>query len=368
MQKKWAQNNKRIFITDCEGPISKNDNAFELAKRFISDGDKFFSLISKYDDVLADVIKKEDYKAGDTLRLILPFMKAFGITDKQIRDFSAKNILLVPGAKNTLTFVKNLMPSFIVSTSYEHYISALCRLTGFSFKNTFCTRLKMNDYQISNEELTRLKELVVDVVAMPMIKIPKNAVSLKQFSNRDQETIERLDYIFWKEVSSMEIGKMLFEINPLGGTQKANSVKKIVEKMKCSFDCVMYIGDSITDALALKLVKENGGLAVSFNGNSYSIRESDIAVISANTIITSILAEVFNRLGKAGVFNLIDSWNPSGLKKYCAIPQLREKINALFLDSFPKIEKITAHNMENMISESSVFRKTVRGEAIGRLG
>lgn len=42
---------KRIFISDCEGPISKNDNAFELSSNFIPNGDKLFTNISKYDDV-----------------------------------------------------------------------------------------------------------------------------------------------------------------------------------------------------------------------------------------------------------------------------------------------------------------------------
>ena len=79
-----SQKRKRVFVTDCEGPISKNDNAFELAAHFIPDGDRFFANISKYDDVLADVVKKEDYKAGDTLRLILPFLKAYGANDKRI--------------------------------------------------------------------------------------------------------------------------------------------------------------------------------------------------------------------------------------------------------------------------------------------
>ena len=37
----------RIFITDCEGPISKNDNALELTSHIIPDGDYFFTLISK---------------------------------------------------------------------------------------------------------------------------------------------------------------------------------------------------------------------------------------------------------------------------------------------------------------------------------
>ena len=90
-----SQTSKRVFVTDCEGPISKNDNAFELAKSFVQDGDSFFALISKYDDVLADVVKKPTYKAGDTLRLILPFLKVYGATDNQIRDFVITVIILV---------------------------------------------------------------------------------------------------------------------------------------------------------------------------------------------------------------------------------------------------------------------------------
>ena len=36
------QSVKRIFVSDCEGPISKNDNAYELAANFIPNGDSFF--------------------------------------------------------------------------------------------------------------------------------------------------------------------------------------------------------------------------------------------------------------------------------------------------------------------------------------
>ena len=178
-----SQTNPRIFVTDCEGPISKNDNAFELASSFVQDGDRFFALISKYDDVLADVVKEPDYKAGDTLRMILPFLKAYGAKDKKIKEFSSRNVLLVPGAKNTLTFVRKLLPSFIVSTSYEQYISTLCTLTGFPFENTYCTRLNMDKYDIPAEETKRLKELGTEITSLPMIEIPKNASSLNDFSD-----------------------------------------------------------------------------------------------------------------------------------------------------------------------------------------
>ena len=59
MQKEASYANPRVFVSDCEGPISKNDNAFELARNIISDGAHFFTLISKYDDVLADIVKKK---------------------------------------------------------------------------------------------------------------------------------------------------------------------------------------------------------------------------------------------------------------------------------------------------------------------
>jgi len=363
-----SQKNPRIFVTDCEGPISKNDNAFELTSSFVPDGDHFFALISKYDDVLADVVKKPGYKAGDTLRLILPFLKAHDATNDKIRNYSSRNVLLVPGAKYTLTFVRKLMPSFIVSTSYEQYIFSLCRLTDFPFGNTYCTHLDIDKYEISEEEMKRLRELREEMVAMPMIEIPKNAISVNDFSERDQATIQRLDEIFWQEIPRMDSGRMLREVNPVGGSEKAKAVQDIVEKLGCSLDRVMYVGDSITDVPPLRLVRENGGLTVSFNGNDYAVRESEVVVLSGNTTVTSVLAEAFSRLEKRQVFRLVEEWGPSGLKKYCGSPELRERMLRLFPEGFPQVERVTDDNIERLKRESSVFRKTVRGEAIGKLG
>ena len=363
-----SQKNHRIFVTDCEGPISKNDNAFELTSHFVSDGNKLFALISKYDDVLADIVKKPGYKAGDTLRLILPFLKAHGVTNDKIKEYSSKNILLVPGARDTLQFVKKLMPSFIISTSYEQYIFSLCQQTDFPAANTDCTRLNIDKYEIDEKETKRLHELGEEIAAMPMIEIPKNSRSIHDFSPKDQATIQRLDEIFWEIIPKMESGKMLNEVNPVGGSEKANAVQDIVKKLKCSLDRVMYVGDSITDAQPLSLVRENGGLTVSFNGNDYSVRESEIAVLSNNTIVTSFLAETFNRLDKNHVLKLVEEWSPSGLKEYCVSPALQERMLSLYPDGFPQVERITDENRERLKLESSRFRKTVRGEAIGKLG
>jgi energy-converting hydrogenase A subunit R len=226
----------------------------------------------------------------------------------------------------------------------------------------------MEKYEIPPEEAKRLKELGKEITALPIIKIPKNATSVSEFSRIDQETIERLDEIFWKEIPQMNAGRMLTEVNPVGGAEKAKAVKEIAKKMGYSLGNVMYVGDSITDIQALMLVRQNGGLAVSFNGNSYSVKESDVAVLSGDTIVTSVLAEVFSRLGKEGALGIINEWNHFGLKKYCNVAELRERMFRVFGSIFPQVERVTSGNVDRLIIESSFFRKTVRGEAIGKLG
>lgn len=361
------ESNKKVFITDCEGPISKNDNAYELTEHFVPDGSTLFALISKYDDIQADIVKRKGYKAGDTLRLILPFLKAYEVMNKKIEKFSAENILLVPNAKDTLRFVKGIMPSFIVSTSYEQYMHALCDAIDFPFDNVYCTTLNIDKYQVSEKEKEKLKQLKEEIVAMPKIEIPENATSLNAFSEKDRKTIRRLDEIFWKEISEMDCGKMLKEVNPIGGFEKAKAIEDIADKVGVKFSDMMYIGDSITDVQSFQLVRENGGLAVSFNGNNYAVREAEVAVLSNNTAVTSVLAEVFSHHGREGVLGLVRGWSYLELRKYCS-PVLQRQISKLHPKTLPKVEIVTSTNKERLMKESTAFRKTVRGEKIGGLG
>jgi len=362
-----AVNEMRVFVTDCEGPISKNDNAFELVSHYIPGGDRFFTIVSRYDDVLADVVKRPGYKAGDTLRLILPFLKAYGATDEGMRKFSARNILLVSGAIETLKYVLEIMPSFIVSTSYEHYINALCEATGFPFSNTYCTKVKIDEYELKDFEAERIRELALEIREMPIIEIPRDAKSLDDLSSSDIAVVRRLDEIFWSEISKMSAGRMLREVNPVGGYEKANAVKEISSNFKVELSDVIYVGDSITDVESFRLVRSGGGLTVSFNGNAYAVREAEIAVLSKHTIIISILADVFNKGGKEAVMNLVENWSLSATEKSCNA-LLANKLKNIFDSDLPKIEVVTPSNMERLMYESSIFRKTVRGESIGALG
>ncbi len=359
---------KRVFISDCEGPISKNDNAFETTEHFVPNGDKLFTVISKYDDVLADVLKRPGYKAGNTLKLILPFLKAYDVTDQRMCEFSAQSLVLIANVKTALQHVRNIAHAFIVSTSYEHYIKALCQALGFPYESTYCTRLSIDKYRITEKEKTRLKELASEIAQMPIIEIPPEAKSLGNFSEKDQKTIRRLDEIFWKEIVSMESGRMFSEVNPVGGSEKAEAVKDAVERLGIGLANVMYVGDSITDVEAFRLVRENGGLTVSFNGNQYAIKNAEVAVLSENSLVTALIADIFSRLGKQQAISLVENWSREALKKSLVSQTLLNRLFELYPTELPKVKIITSENMEFLAKESSEFRKKVRGEAIGRLG
>jgi energy-converting hydrogenase A subunit R len=359
---------KRIFVSDCEGPISKNDNAFELAENFIPNGDKFFTNISLYDDVLADALKKPGYNAGSTLKLILPFFKSYGIMDSQMEDFSARNIVLIANSKATLKYIQRIAGSFIVSTSYEHYIKALCKTVDFPFKNTYCTKVKLDKCPITPQEKERLREMAQEIAQMPLIDIPPKAKTLEDFSNRNQTILNRLDEIFWNFIPKMFVGKFLTDVVTVGGKQKAEAIRDIVKRSGTVLEDVLYVGDSITDVEAFKQVRTNGGLAVSFNGNSYAVREAEVAVLSDSNLVTAVIADLFYNLGKKQTLKALSSWSYDVLTKNKVDEALLKQLSTLYPDILPKVQIVTSKNMESLIKESSEFRKKVRGVAVGRLG
>lgn len=357
-----------LFVSDCEGPISKNDNAYELAVKFIPNGDRFFYNVSKYDDVLADVFNKPGYMAGSTLKLILPFLKAYGVTDKQMEDFSAANIMLIGGTQVALKYIESIAERYIVSTSYEHYIRALCRVVDFPYENTYCTKVSLDNVVMSSQEMAVLRKRAKEISQMASITIPANAKGFIDFSLEDQVLIRRFDDVFWSEIPQMSGYKFFGDIVTVGGEQKAESIRDIVRCLKVPFkDVVMYVGDSITDVEALRLVKENGGLAVSFNGNSYAVKNADVSVVSESNLVTAIIADVFYRLGREETLKLLSgSWSEAVLEGVGVSLELLKQVFGLVVS--PKVQIVTSENMNLIVAESSEFRKRVRGVAIGRLG
>ncbi len=328
---------KRIFISDCEGPITKNDNAAELSEAFIPKGSRFFSKISLYDDYLAEVVHKPGYKAGDTLRLILPFFKAFGLDNRSMIKFSRHNIEMIPQADCMLRDVLDIMPAYIVSTSYSAYILAVCDAVGFPFPNTYSTPVNLDHYSLSQSEKTTLREIHQRILDLPDFTIPSGATSAEDLSDDGRKTVQELNAIFWSLLPGMEVYRIIDEVNPVGGKEKARAIERIAEIEDAELRDVFYVGDSITDVDAFRLVKTAGGMALSFNGNDWAVKEASFAVTSRTALPIGWLAMLFVNQGARGFKDLTMS-------------------------------EITQETMERISSLSCKVRKTVRTEKIGSLG
>jgi predicted HAD superfamily phosphohydrolase len=359
----------RQFISNGEGPITLNDNAYELCSEFIENGSEFFKVVSRYDDILSDVVQRPNYKAGDTLRLILPFLKACGVTDRSMLDFSRRNILIVPGARKTMRFVQEFMTPFIVATSYEHYITAVCDAIGFPMENVYCTALEMDSVKTDAHEAEILKNIAREIAGMSLPPIPEGARSLDDLSPQDQAVVGRLDEIFWEELTDLASYRFILDVNPVGGEEKASAVLDIRRRSGIGLEDTCYIGDSITDAQTFQLVREGDGLTVSFNGNEYALREAEFAIISDNTVVTSVLAEVFHKAGMEGVNNLADNWTMEGMKRSGAVnPYLLKEFERTFPNAMPVLARVAPDNIKALTRQSMALRRSIRGEAIGSLG
>jgi energy-converting hydrogenase A subunit R len=166
----------------------------------------------------------------------------------------------------------------------------------------------------------------------------------------------------------MSIGRVFSEVKTVGGSQKAEAIEDAVAKLHADLSEVMYVGDSITDVEAFKLVKENGGLTVSFNGNGYAVENSEIVVLSRSSMVTAVIASLFFKKGKRNTLRLCENWNSRALKRTGVVESLLEQYLSVYSSVLPKVQIVTAQNMDTLVKESSKFRKEVRGEAVGRLG
>ncbi len=349
----------RILCIDCEGPITKNDNALEICQHFLPRGGEFFSRVSSYDDYLADVIQREGYRAGTTLKFIVPFLKAYGADNNQVKDYSVSHLLLLPGAKNFLSRVQIEMPTFIISTSYSPYIEALCELIDFPYENTYSTRVDFDKYFLSLKEAKRLKILYQEILNLPEIEL-EGATREEEFSQASKATLKRLDEILNKEIPSMRCGKILDEINPVGGEEKKKAMIDMLHKTKTDISQVMYVGDSITDVEALRLVREGKGTSLSFNGNRYALKAAEFALMSSHTFPIFLLAKRFNEKGKNEVEKLAQNWKEN------LSPSEKKKLIDFKIETY--FAKITEDNLPFLIGRSEEIRKKVRGEKIGKLG
>lgn len=358
------------LVTDCEGPLALNDNAFELCRDFIKpDGDRFFTQVSRFDDYLADIAKRPDYKAGDTLKLILPFLKAYGLTNALIKEYAEKTVRLVPGVEDVYRFLHTQnFPIFEISTSYRQFAEAVGKRLGFAADRIFCTELDLDRYPLAPAEANRLRAIKDEIAALPEVALPPQAKTPEDLSSESREIISQMERIFWEIIPGMDIGQVYEEVNPIGGPEKARALEDSLAKTGISMADAIYVGDSITDIEAFKAVRVGGGAAISFNGNLYAVNFAEFIVVANNAWPIALLTAIFQRWGKDGLVELSTS-SQAGHEKIVALPEamIEPIVMGLQGRNF-SFYPAKVPNRDKVIQESAAMRARLRGEAIAALG
>ncbi len=356
--------------TACEGPLALNDHAFELCREFIKPhGDRFFTQVRRYGDYLAEIAKKPEFKASDTLKLILPFLKAHGLTNAMIRDFSIQGLRLLPGAAEAYKFLHGFgFPIFAISTGYHQFAEALGSKLGFDAEHIFGTELDLDRYQLATGEAEELRRLEEEIAAAPAIELPSGAASLTDLPAPAQEAIARLDRIFWERLPAMEIGVIYREVNPVGGPEKAKSVADSLAKTDLKLADTIYVGDSSTDVPALEAVRTGGGLALSFNGDRQAVSAAEVAVVSDSAWSIGMLVAIFRLWGKEGVLEVAAPERRSKSRSLVLPEEMIEPIAMGLEGHLFNIYMSVKLNREKLIQESEAMRARLRSESIAALG
>jgi energy-converting hydrogenase A subunit R len=257
-----------LICFDLEGPLSPQDNAYELMKLF-PNGDKIFEVISRYDDLLT-LEEREDYEPGDTLALIVPFLILHNITEENIAELATKANLTGGADKLIFWLQSSGWKVFCISTSYEQYAIRITHKLGIYAHNVACTTFPLDQLRatISPEEKKLMQEAEEDILTIKL--------------DDDEKIKSSLDKFFWERLPSTELGQAIREVKPVGGRRKVAALEKFADKYMEPLSNWVVIGDSITDFRMLKAVEEAKGLAIAFNANEYALPYATMSLASSH--------------------------------------------------------------------------------------
>jgi energy-converting hydrogenase A subunit R len=324
----------RVICFDLEGPLSPQDNAFEVMGVF-ENGLRIFEIISRYDDLLA-MEGREGYEAGDTLALIAPFLVHHDICEAKIKEISDR-AMLVDGAKETLSLlIKRDFQVFIISTSYEQHAHNIGNRLDMAPENIACTSFPLDMYRemLKEEDSTFMTQAEEEILELYP---PINDLKIKI----------KLDRFFFGNLPSSPFSRIMKEMRVMGGERKVQAAMSFAQKVGLDLSDIAVIGDSITDFKMLRAVNDAGGLAVAFNANEYAIPHATIGLASTNMMPLIDIIKVWDNEGRDAV---TDSFK--GRKD-------RREPYIHVLDG--------RHDFDDVVEVHKKVRKIVRGRA-ARLG
>ncbi|HUV02746.1 MAG TPA: HAD hydrolase family protein [Desulfobacteria bacterium] len=360
---------EKTICFDLEGPLSPQDNAYEVMKLLGEEGAAIFEVISRYDDIIS-LEGREGYEPGDTLALIVPFFLAHDLTEDDIRQVSA-GAKRIEGAKYLFEQLQaENWDIYIISTSYEQHAYNIGQQLGVPEDHIICTKLDLAEMRraLPESAFTLLKEAEKEIPAL---------YSGIERDDTDR-IVKRLDEFFFRQLPALDFD--VFSTRVIGGERKADAIRAIAQEKGIALRDIIAVGDSITDYKMLNEVAAHGGVAVVFNGNDYAVPYANVGLASVDIRFLYMVCETFARSGKGAAMELVTDWetdrnkfeeNPANIPDSVITADIKEFVTThkgtIPFPYFHNLERADERRKKEIIGIHKQFRMRVREDA-GKLG
>src|SRR3989344_5820279 len=358
----------KLLFTDGEGPLVLTDLARAAAARIqlehnghAVDGRFLFDTISLYNAYKAETTGPN--QAGDTLALLIPHLVTHKIGDDALRSEAAKT-QLAPGVKEFLDLVRRDWEIYVVSSAYNHlwdYVKHKTNL-GLTYKEVISSGVKLGGIWLSQEakdKIHRAEQQVLDQETgiLKEIEAFKNGISVKEIfatGTNLGEVCEIFDRLYVSELPRLGFIPS-HKCDVMNGKRKAEFVSQKALERGIDVSRTAYIGDSITDDQALKLVREHQGLAIALNGDEFAIRNANVAVALEDRRNLKLILDAWANFGMEGVNHFVEGQSYQAIGKERNFGQESQGITCQF---------VTSDNIREIARVHSVYREKSRKGAV----
>jgi energy-converting hydrogenase A subunit R len=370
---------EKTICFDLEGPLSPQDNAYEVMKLMGEEGARIFEVISRYDDVIS-LEGRKGYEPGDTLALIVPFFLAHNITEEDITKVSTRAKVIDGAAYLFEQLQAENWDIYIISTSYEQHAYNIGQQLGVPEDHIICTNLSLKLLRKVLSKTLREEKALPKKSSHIVKKAEDDILALYSDLERDDtdRIVKRLDEFFFRQLPALDFD--VFSTRVIGGERKAEAIRMIAEEKGIALRDIIAVGDSITDYKMLNEVAVHDGLAVVFNGNDYAVPYANVGLASVDIRFLYLVCKAFEGGGKSAATELVTNWeanrdtfedNPANIPDSLITPAIKEFVltqpGTIPFPYFHNLKCADERKKEEIITIHKQFRMRVREDA-GRLG
>lgn len=348
---------KQIII-EPQGFITPSNTIRNLAAEFIEHGARLYDMFDRYDSVITYILNRDNVgNSSDAGKLIAPFLKASEAGDYNVSKYYRENLPVMPGAAEAMEYFLNTLPTFIDTRMYEHAAYALCEAINVPISIVNASSLELDNTSMSRQTARELRKTAADLAK---VKISKTQYELNVPVELDEDEvnmISALDEVFLRKLQKSEAGELMQNTSMVGSNEKAYALLDIRKGTQVDLDGTAYVGGEQSDFQVLDLVKDGNGLAISFNGAEFAVHGSNVAILSEDATVVTVLVSKFYDTGIQGVFDLIDNWNRDYLKN-ADFPDrnLVDEMLRRHPKKLPEVYRVTRDNVSEIAAKSDEYR------------